>query len=193
MCLPLIASGISALASGIGSAVSGIGSAVGAASSSLSTVAGVTSAVGTGLSAAASASANRAQADALNRQAQMEQQAGAYERNRRARANTQALDRMRGQYLSSGIDLGGSVADVIADSATEASLDEQAILYGTQVRADNYRFEASMARQAGRNAIIGGALGMAGDVLGGFMQQRNNNQRRTMISNPYAAYGAGLY
>ncbi|MGB3390081.1 MAG: hypothetical protein WBA88_19095, partial [Pseudaminobacter sp.] len=121
-----------------------------------------------------------------------EQQRGAYERARTMDSNTRQLDRMRGQFLSSGIALEGSAQDVIDDSASEASLDEQAIRYGAQVRSDNLMFESKMARMNAGSAMIGGALGALSSVVGGLSQQADQNSQRTMIRNPYAL-GGGLY
>jgi hypothetical protein len=148
-------------------------------------IAGIVSAVGTGISAVQQYQAGRAQAAALDRQALMEGQRGAYEAQRQRGINDRRIASMQGQYLSSGIALTGSPMDVLDDSATEASLDEQAIRYGAKVRSDNLRFEGSMARMNANQALVGGAFGAAGDVFGGIMSQRSYNQNRTMIRNPY--------
>lgn len=145
------------------------------------------SAAGTIASAAAQSASYRAQAQYASRQAQMEQQKGAYEASRLNDRSTRQIAGMRGQYLSSGVALTGSAADVIADSATEASLDEQAVKYGAQVRADNYAFESKLARQNAGNAMAGGFLGAAGNIVGGLSQQMSINANRTMITNPYLA------
>lgn len=151
----------------------------------LAVVGAVVSAVGTLASAAAASAQARAQQEALNRQALMESQRGAYESQRQKDANTRKLAGMRGQYLSSGVALSGSALDVLTESATEASLDEQAILYGAKVRSDNLRYEAKIAGMNAKHAMIGGALGAFGDVLGGVTRQRAMNENRTMLSNPY--------
>lgn len=155
----------------------------------LPVIGGIIGAVGSLASAAAQASGMRAQAKFQERQARLEQQRGAYESARQKDANDRRLANMRSQYLSSGVALSGSPEQVIEDSATEASLDEQAIKFGSQIKADNLRFEAQMSRMNARNAMIGGGLGALSSVVGGISQAREQNARRTMITNPYLAYG----
>ncbi|KFB11028.1 hypothetical protein [Nitratireductor basaltis] len=148
-------------------------------------ISGVVSAVGTMASAAAQSASYKAQAQYAQRQSILEQQKGALEANQQARANDRRLSGMRSAYLSSGIDLAGSAADVIEESATEASMDEQAIKFGAQIRSDNYAFESRLARTNASNAMAGGAIGALGSVVNGFTQQSSFNQQRTMIRNPY--------
>jgi len=38
--------------------------------------------------------------------------------------------------------------------------------------------------------MTGGVLGALGTMVSGLSQQANQNSQRTMISNPYAAFGA---
>jgi hypothetical protein len=120
----------------------------------------------------------------------MERQKGAYEAARQNDRSTRQIANMRGQYLSSGIGLSGSAADVISDSATQASLDEQAVKYSAQVQSDNYTFESKLARQNASNAMTGGFIGAAGSLVNGLAQQMNINANRTMVTNPYLAAGA---
>ncbi len=148
------------------------------------------SAVGTIASASAQSQSYKAQAAFQKRQAIMEQQRGAYEGARLRDRNDRQLASMRGQYLSSGIALSGSALDVLQDSATEASLDEQAVRYDSQVRADNLNWSAKMSRMNASNAMTGGVLGALSTAIGGIGQQMDQNSQRTMIRNPYAMYGA---
>lgn len=145
----------------------------------------VVSAVGTIASAQAQAASYKAQAAYSERQALMTQQKGAYDARQLGRQHDRALGEMRSQYLGSGIALEGSALDVLEDSATQASLDEQAIKYGAQVQSDNYRFQASLARMNARNAMTGGVLGALATGINGVNQWQTQQQQRTMISNPY--------
>jgi hypothetical protein len=167
---------------------------------SLSIAGGVVSAVGSIFGGFQQGAAYDDQARFAARQAVMEGQAGAYERERLKSHNTRALSGMRQQYVSAGIDPNsGSARAVIEDSAREAALDEEAILFGAKVRADNRRFEARLARSTAQSARIGGFLGAAANILGGFTQAGDFNSRRTVLTNPYVAYGrpantlGGLY
>jgi hypothetical protein len=156
----------------------------------LALVGAAISAAGTLASASAQSASYKAQAQYAQRQALMERQKGAYEAARQNDRTTRQLANMRGQYLSSGIGLSGSAADVISDSATQASLDEQAIKYSAQVQSDNYTFESKLARQNASNSMAGGFIGAAGNLVGGLAQQMNINANRTMVTNPYLAAGA---
>jgi hypothetical protein len=126
------------------------------------------------------------QAAFSERQATMEGQRGAYESARTREQNDRKLAAMRGSYLSSGIALEGSPSEVIADSADQASLDEQAIRYGARVRAGNLQFEARQARSNAGTAMMGAVLGAVGTTLGGVSDYRDFQSRRTFITNPYA-------
>ena len=149
-------------------------------------IGGIVSAVGALASASAQASAYNAQAKYAERQAKLEREKGAYDSARVADANDRQLAQARGSYLSSGIALEGSAVDVLQANATEASLDEQAIRFGSEIRADNYTFEAGMARANARSARTGGILGAAGSVIGGISNQMQASANRTMIRNPYS-------
>jgi hypothetical protein len=149
------------------------------------------SAVGTIASAQAQSASYKAQAKYADRQAQMAGQKGAYDAAQLGRQNDRRLGEMRSQYLNSGIALDGSAVDVLTDSATQASLDEQAIKYSAQVQSDNYRFQSSLARQNASSAMTGGYLSALATGINGFTQISSQNQQRTMISNPYAQYPAG--
>ena len=149
-------------------------------------------AIGAGVSAAGSVASgvagyqsSKAQAEYADRQATMERQKGAYEASRLRDRNNRELAGMRGQYLSSGIALSGSAADVLQDSATEASLDEQAIKYGAKVRSDNLMFESGLARSNANMSMVGGILGGVGALASGFSEASKFRQSRTMIRNPY--------
>lgn len=143
-------------------------------------------AVGTFAKAQADAASYEAQSQFASRQSSIEAQKGAYEAKRTSDVNDQALARMRGSYLSSGIALSGSAVDVTTDSATQASLDEQAIKYGAKIRSDNYAFESSMAKMNAGQARLGGTIGALGSFVSGINDQINQNAQRTLIRNPYA-------
>lgn len=163
-------------------------------------IGGVMSAAGTIASAAAANANAQAQAEQTERQAMLEERAGAYEKDRLEDQNTRALDRMRSSYLSSGIGLTDSAADVIADSATEASLDEQAVAFSTTARVDTMNAEARATRASGKNAMIAGIIGAGTSLYKGMSgsqqtstsqagalrrESRLNQSNLAMINNPY--------
>lgn len=147
---------------------------------------GIVSAVGAIASAQAQSASYNAQAKYAERQAMLEQQKGAYDAARTADANDRQLAQSRGAYLSSGIALEGSAVDVLQESATEASLDEQAIRFGSQIRSDNYTFEAGMARANAKAARTGGIISAIGIGVNTASQIAQSASGRTMIRNPYS-------
>ncbi len=157
---------------------------------SLAIIGGVTSAAGQLYGASAQSASYKSQAAYADRQAEMTQQKGAYDANQQARQNDRQLASMRADYLNSGIALSGSAVDVLQDSATQASLDEQAIRYGSQVQSDNYRFQAGLARSNARSAQIGGYMGALATGINTFTGVQTANANRTTITNPYVNSGA---
>lgn len=154
----------------------------------LALIGGAISAAGAIASASAQSASYKAQAKYQKRQASLEEQQGAYEANRQKTANDQQIADMRGQYLQGGIALEGSPSSVIESSATQASLDEQSIKFGSKIRADNARFSASLASANASTAMTGGFLSAAGAMIGGINNQITQNAQRTMIRNPYANF-----
>lgn len=148
-------------------------------------VAAGVSAAGSVIGGVNQSTAYRTQARFSERQAEMERQQGAYEANRTSRQNDRQLASMRGQYLSSGFALDGSPLSALEDSATEASLDEQAILYGAEVRAGNAKFEAGQARSNASSAMTGAIIGGIAPFVNAASTTSQNRQMRTMIQNPY--------
>lgn len=162
--------------------------AIAPAISAISTVAGAgLSAIGAIQQSRAQAASLKAQAEYAERQREMELQKGGYEAGRANDQSTRAIDRMRGQYLSSGIALSGSVTDVIADSALEASLDEQAIKYGATVRADNLAFEAGLARANAKSVRQAGVMNALAPIIGaaGSLANQSIDRQRTKMLGPY--------
>ena len=154
------------------------------------TLAAGVSAVGSAVSGIQGYQSSRAQAKFQERQAQIEQEKGAYEAARTRDANKRAIARQRAGYLSSGIALDGSALAVIEDSTLEGSLDEQAIRYGATINRDNSRFSAGMSRMNATSQLVGGAIGAVTPFINASTQRSQNNQQRTMIRNPYAMAGA---
>lgn len=146
------------------------------------------SAAGSIASGSAQSASYKSQAAYADRQAQMAAEKGNYDAAIQGRANDQQLAAMRGQYLSGGVALSGSAAEVMQESATQASLDEQAIRYGAKVQSDNYRFQSGLARSNAKSAMTVGYMGALASGVNAFTSISQQNQQRTMISNPYTQY-----
>lgn len=137
---------------------------------------------------------SKAQEEYQKRAAMMAEQKAALDERLLRRRHDQQLAQMRGQYLSGGLALEGSVSDVLLDSATNASLDEQAVRYGGQVEADNLRFGAAISKANAGSAMFGGVMGALATGINTFTDARRQQQNRTMITNPYVRGAAtGLY
>lgn len=138
------------------------------------------------------AAAYEDQADFAERHSVLERQAGSYERDRLRTTTERQLGRMRSQYLSAGIDPNsGSAREVIEDSAREAALDEEAVLFGATMRSDNQRFTARLARSNAGAARVGAVFDAASSVIGGITSAGTFQANRTTISNPYSAGTVG--
>ena len=166
MCLPLLA----ALPAGLSTATAVAGTAI--------------SAAGAYASASAQSASYKAQSAFARRQETMARQKGAYESSRLREIHDRQLSTMRGQYLSSGIALEGSAVDVLQDSATEASLDEQAIRYGAEVNARNYGFQAELAQSNAKRAMTGGIIGASSRMIGGFSDALYDQQSLAVAASP---------
>ena len=143
------------------------------------------SAAGSIVSGIAGSQSYRAQAAYADRQAQLTRQKGAYESARLRDQHDRQLASMRGQYLSSGIALSGSAADVLADSAAEASLDEQAIRFGSEINAGNLEYQGKMARANASNAMIGGFLDAGAGFVKGLSNLSSNNQSLALATSAF--------
>jgi hypothetical protein len=153
----------------------------------LSVVGGVVGAAGSLYGGMQQGAAYDEQAAFAGRQAMLEGQAGAYEAERLRTRSTRALAGMRQHYSSSGIDPNsGSAREVIEDSAREAALDEQAVLFGAKLRADNQRFEARRARSNAQSARVGGGLNAVSGLLGGFTRAASYTPERTVMTTGFA-------
>lgn len=122
---------------------------------------------GTLAQADAQASSYESQAKMAERQREITADKGVYEAGRLDSQNDRRLNEMQSSYLSSGIALEGAPSDVLQDSATEASLDKQAILYGSEIQQDNLQFEADLARMNAGSARTAGKIGALSAVIGG--------------------------
>ena len=121
--------------------------------------------------AAASATNTRAanqdtQAQLQDRQAGVEEEAGAYEAARLSENVARAIGDQRAQYAANGIALTGSAADVINESALEGALDVEAIRWNSDIRADNLRMEAKVSRSNAADTRSSAGLRFLTPVLG---------------------------
>ena len=172
MCLPMLAAPAAAGAAGLGSGFN-ILSLLGA---------GVTAA-GSIFQASQAAQASQAQAQALERQADDRQRIAAFEANRLREEGERIGGRQRAGFLSSGVSIEGSPLDVISDTAAEVALDQQMIRANAKMRADEFRYEAGLARSNARSQRIGGAIGAIAPFIDAGADMYRFNRNRTRLVN----------
>ena len=177
MCLPMLAA-IPA-AAGAGGAASGASGLF----TALSLISAGLTAGGTVLQAQQAASASQAQATALERQAEDRERIAAFEANRLREEGERLGGSQRASTLASGISIEGSPMDVIGESAAEVALDQQMIRRNAQMRADEFRFEAGMARSNARSQRIGGAIGSIAPFIDAGSDMMRFNRNRTRLVN----------
>lgn len=146
---------------------------------------------GAGISAAGNSMASRAavaesefNAKAMERQSSRELRTGAYNTALQKQQNDRQLDSAMASYLSSGFALAGSPANVLQASATEASLDEQAIKYDAAVRASNAQTQAGALRANARSQRTAGAIDTLTPIIGGASKAYTNHRNLTIETDP---------
>jgi hypothetical protein len=97
------------------------------------------------------------------------QQAGAREEAQRREAG-QVLGAQRAAFAQSGGGMGGSAADVMQQSATNAELDALTLRYEGELRARGLEAEAAGERFAGKAALSQGYFNAAPTILSGASQ-----------------------
>ena len=107
------------------------------------------------------------QARAYEQQAQADSQAAGYEMQRERHRQDLLAASARAQAGASGVALQGSPTEVLAANARQGELDIQAIRYGSQLRQNQLRTQAGIARFEGRQARTASYFGAAGAVAGG--------------------------
>lgn len=84
--------------------------------------------------------------------------------NRKARLTIGA---MRAGYGASGVGMEGSPLDILEQSAANAELDRQNILYSGETQARGYDSTAGMELMSGKNAVRGSIISAGTSLLSG--------------------------
>lgn len=196
MCPPLLAL-IPVLGSSLAGAA-GVGGAAAAGAGAMSTTSALFTAASAGLTsvgALASGMAQQAgyerqaeqyrtQAQLLNRQANIEQDAGQYQQRRMQEKGDAVSAKQRAIVAGSGFSIEGSPTEAVIDSRRENALDVAAIKYGTDLKSDNLNFQSGVA---GTNAQISdraaSTAGMTGifNSIAPFIQLGGNERFMTKL------------
>lgn len=166
------------------SAVGSIGSAlgVGGAAAAGATAAGSGFSLGTALTIGSTAlgvagtlAQAQAQKQAANynaavqeQQAQIEQQKGAARATEISQRTKQKLAGVRAASIESGLELSGSVSDVLDTVNQQGTLDAMTALWDSSTRAQGLRNSAELERAKGKSAVTAGYLGAGSSLLTGF-------------------------
>lgn len=172
-----------AIASSVGSLFAGGAAAVGGAAAAAGTAAvGTGFSLGTALtigSTALGVAGTLAQASSQKRaseynaavqeqQATLEQQKGAAKATEISQRTKQRLAGARAASLESGLELSGSVSDVLDTVNQQGALDSMTALWDSSTRAQGLRSSAELERSKGKSAVTAGYLGAGTSLLTGF-------------------------
>ena len=102
------------------------------------------------------------------------QQASAAAEQQR-RENVRRLGSIRANVAGSGLSLEGSALDILEESATEAELQRQNIIYEGEVRATGQQGQAALSRAEGRTARTTGYLRAGSSLLGAATEYYTQN------------------
>ncbi len=139
-------------------------------------IGGIISGIGAAVGAAGQAAGHKADAAMQRRQMRIEHETGAYEGARTSDGVKRVLGQARSSAAANGLAIGGSVADVIDESAQEGALDVAAIRWNSGIRVDNANYRA---RVSDMNAKIAGAavpVAFLSPVISGVARYTSNFQ-----------------
>lgn len=125
--------------------------------------------VGTLQQAAASSSAAKANARIAENNAAISRQQGEEAAFRRRRDIAASLGRARVNAAASGAGTGGSVEDILFDSAFQGALDVATEKHNATIKAIGFEAEASVARAEAKNIKTAGYISAATQAGGGYL------------------------
>lgn len=173
-----IASGIGSIGAGVGSLLGGAAAAAGGAAATIGTGFSLGTALtigSTALGVAGTLAQAQAQKKAANynaavqeQQAQLEQQKGAAKATEISQRTKQRMAGARAASIESGLELSGSVSDVLDTVNQQGTLDAMTALWDSSTRAQGLRSSAELERSKGKSAVTAGYLGAGSSLLTGF-------------------------
>lgn len=100
-----------------------------------------------------------------NQQAQSARDAAAANATAQRRRSAKTIGSMQAQYGASGVTSEGSPLDILEQSARDAEMDYQNILYGGELSALGHQNTAALEKSRGKNAMTSGYLSAAGSLF----------------------------
>lgn len=126
------------------------------------------SAIGAAQQSNAQSAEYKARAAYDKRQALLERLKGAYEANQLKAKGERVFATQRASFAEAGVKLEGSPEDVIIDSRVENELDVGAVLWGQNVAAQNYDYQAKIDQMNAKQAKKAGVFAALAPTLQGF-------------------------
>lgn len=173
--VPMVTSAVSAIGSifGAGAAAAPAAAATTAATGfSWSQILGfggaLVSGAGTIAQGIAASEAAKYNAKVQEQQAQIEQNKGIAAANAKALERRQRVAGIRAGAVQSGLEIDGSVDDLLRTAETTGVLEEMTLLNDASLRARGLRMSAELNRAQAKNSLFGGLLGGSGSLLTGF-------------------------
>lgn len=100
-----------------------------------------------------------------NQQAQSARDVAAANADAQRRRSAKTIGSMQAQYGASGVTSEGSPLDILEQSARDAEMDYQNILYGGELSALGHQNTAALEKSRGKNAMASGYLSAAGSLF----------------------------
>lgn len=148
-----------------GAAAAGSGFSLGTALTIGSTLLGVAGTLGAGQ---AQKNASEYNAKVQEQQAQITNDQAAAKASEIAMRTRQKQAGVRAASLESGLELSGSVNDVLDTVQTQGTLDAMTAIYDGTTRAQGLRQSAALERSKGKSAVTASYLGAGSSLLTGF-------------------------
>lgn len=115
----------------------------------------------------AAAKAEERRAELAERQKEINQTQGSFERKRTLEQYRRIIGYNRAAGAERGLSETGSLTDVADDNAYETAQNVEAIRYRVEGQRDNLAFEANSARERAASHRQAGRIGAFGSILGG--------------------------
>jgi hypothetical protein len=132
----------------------------------LAILGGVAQAAGSIYSGMASAAGYEASAEGKKLEAITTLDSGAYDMNLQDQRNKALTGKQVTATAASGVDLWGTPADVITDSAVQGEMDKGAIRYNAQAKYKTKMYESSIDKMNAKSAETGGFVGAIAPLIG---------------------------
>jgi hypothetical protein len=111
--------------------------------------------------------AGKAQAKVSRQKAEAEQRASALEERQHREQARRFRSTQLAKFAKAGVLITGTPLGVLTETAEQQERDALTIRYGGQVRKGKALSEASLAKQRGKQGLVGGGISAAGTILGG--------------------------